>query len=202
MNTAQKEYLTGTTGGDISLVTWAKLSEKRTADEMDREWTGGVACLNTLGEDGERSYRRFRKLSQSQRMKYWEEALQARDLKRGADGIESGDQNRKSNKEPKVKHHNNSRPIRASHASTSTTTPASPSPSPSSSSSAPKPHATTPSSIPATDKDRVFDITKRLECTKDGFDVGAAFLMLQQEASPTVNNRQQKLTLTNFHQFM
>ncbi|KAF9577044.1 hypothetical protein BGW38_008002, partial [Lunasporangiospora selenospora] len=127
-----------------------------------------------------------------------------RDSRRGADEIGSGNQNRKSNKEPKIKHYNSSRPIRASHASTSTTTPASPSPSPSSSSSAPKPHATIPPSIPATDKDCVFDITKakRLECTKDGIDVGAAFLTLQQEASPIVNNRQKKLTLANFHRFM
>ncbi|KAK3807291.1 MAG: hypothetical protein J3Q66DRAFT_357182 [Benniella sp.] len=247
MNTAQKEYLTGTTSNDVSLVAWAKLSEERTADEIDRQWTKGIAYLNSLGEDGQRSFSRFSKLSREQRMEYWEDALQyfkhkqtiqksadrqtsaladsratemeqdasrrssqARDLKRGAGEIAGGDQNRRSNKEPKVKH-NNSRPISASHASTGTTTPASPSPS--SSTSTRKPHTTTatttattttPSSIPATDKDRTFDITKakRLECIKNGFDVGAAFLALQQEAAIVVNNRQQKLTLANFHQFI
>ncbi|KAI8354459.1 hypothetical protein B0O80DRAFT_529217 [Mortierella sp. GBAus27b] len=41
--------------------------------------------------------------------------------------------------------------------------------------------------------------TSPLGCTKDGFDASAAFLTLQQEASPIVNNRQRNLTPTNFH---
>jgi hypothetical protein len=76
MNTAQKEYLAGTTSHDVSLVAWAKLSEERTADEIDRQWAKGLAYLISLGEDGQRSFSRFSKLSREQRMEYWEDAVQ------------------------------------------------------------------------------------------------------------------------------
>ncbi|KAF9343345.1 hypothetical protein BGX34_006881, partial [Mortierella sp. NVP85] len=76
MEEMQKLYLQRTYAGDITLIAWAKLSIKTTAQELDALWTGAAHdFLLKMGTKGTDVIGRFAHLSYGDRLNIWSEAL-------------------------------------------------------------------------------------------------------------------------------